>query len=189
AINAIPGLKCLGPEVIGDRSSSYDLDPTKLCITVTGLGITGAEVEILLREEYGIEVELSVLYNVLCLITPGDTEESVDRLVTALAKIAAGCFQQRPQRGAVVRGPEMPPLALLPRAASQPRSQQVPLVATEPRVMAEFLMVYPPGIPLLLPGERITAAVLEYIGEHMAAGLPVQGLEDPTLREVRVVSE
>ena len=79
--------------MIGDRSSSYDFDPTKLCITVTGLGITGAEVEILLREDYGIEVELSDLYNVLCLITPGDTEELVDRLVTALAKIAAVCFQ------------------------------------------------------------------------------------------------
>lgn len=189
AINAIPGLKCLGPEVIGDRSSSYDLDPTKLCITVTGLGITGAEVEILLREEYGIEVELSDLYNVLCLITPGDTEESVDRLVTALAKIAAGCFQKRPQREVVVRVPKMPPLAMSPREAFYARTEKVPLFASEGRIMAEFLMVYPPGIPLLLPGERITAAVLEYIGEHMAAGLPVQGLEDPTLREVRVVSE
>ncbi len=54
--------------------------------------------------------------------------------------------------------------------------------------MAEFIMVYPPGIPLLLPGERITRAALDYIREHLEAGLPVQGPEDPTLQTIRVVA-
>ncbi len=125
----------------------------------------------------------------LCLITPGDTEESVDRLVTALAEIAAVCFTKAAAARGGRAGAQMPPLAMSPREAFYARTETVPLFASEGRIMAEFLMVYPPGIPLLLPGERITAAILEYIREHMEAGLPVQGLEDPTLREVRVVSE
>lgn len=151
--------------------------------------MTGIEVETLLREGHGIEVELSDLYNILCLITPGDTDESVDRLVQALATIAADSFQKRPRREVVVRVPKMPPLAMSPREAFYAPTERVPLFASEGRIMAEFIMVYPPGIPLLLPGELITAANLDYIREHMEAGLPVQGLEDPTLKEVRVVSD
>lgn len=188
AINQIPGLKCLGPEYIGDRSSSYDLDPTKLCVTVTGLGLTGIEVETMLREEHGIEVELSDLYNVLCLITPGDTQESVDRLIEAFERISAATFQKRPKKEVVVRTPEMPPLAMSPREAFYARTETTPLWESTGRIMAEFIMVYPPGIPILLPGELITDANLEYIREHLEAGLPVQGLEDPTLQEVRVVA-
>ena len=188
AVNRIPGLSCLGPEVIGDRSSSYDFDPTKLCITVTGLGLTGIEVELLLREEHGIEVELSDLYNILCLITPGDTDASVDRLIAALEAISAASFQKRPTREVVVRTPEMPPLAMSPREAFYAPTEPVPLFESEGRIMAEFIMVYPPGIPILLPGELITAANLAYIREHLQAGLPVQGLEDPNLEEVRVVA-
>lgn len=188
AINQIPGLNCLGPEVIGDRSSSYDLDPTKLCVTVTGLGLTGIEVETLLREEHGIEVELSDLYNILCLITPGDTDATVDRLIQALESISAATFQRRPTREVVVRTPEMPPLAMSPREAFYARTETVPLFESEGRIMAEFIMVYPPGIPILLPGELITTANLAYIREHLDAGLPVQGLEDPDLKKVRVVA-
>lgn len=187
-IDAIPGLKCLGPEMIGDRSSSYDLDPTKLCVTVTGLGLSGIEVEVMLREEHGIEVELSDLYNILCLITPGDTGESIGRLVGALRDIAGRHYQKRPTTPVVVRTPEMPPLAMSPRDAFYARTESVPLFESEGRIMAEFIMVYPPGIPILLPGEQITRANLAYIREHLEAGLPVQGPEDPSLQTIRVVA-
>ncbi|MBO2521564.1 MAG: arginine decarboxylase [Firmicutes bacterium] len=187
-IGAIPGLECLGPEVIGDRSSSYDLDPTKLCVTVTGLGLSGIEVEVLLREEHGIEVELSDLYNILCLITPGDGEESVCRLVEALRAISREHYRKRPATPVVVKTPEVPPLAMSPRDAFYAPAEPVPLFESEGRIMAEFIMVYPPGIPLLLPGERITRGALDYIREHLEAGLPVQGPEDPTLQTIRVVA-
>lgn len=187
-INRIPGLSCLGPEVIGDRSSSYDLDPTKLCITVTELGLTGAEVEVILRERYGIEVELSDLYNILCLVTLADDEASVEALLSALRSIAREHYACRPARPVTVRTPEMPPLAMSPREAFYAETEVVPLMESAGRIMAEFIMVYPPGIPILLPGERITEANLRYIKEHMEAGLPVQGLEDPGNERVRVVA-
>lgn len=186
-INRIPGLSCLGPEGL-DRSSSFDLDPTKLCVTVTGLGLTGAEVEVMLRERYGIEVELSDLYNILCLVTLADDEASIGALVDALREIAREHCARRPARPVEVRTPEMPPLAMSPREAFYAETEVVPLMESAGRIMAEFIMVYPPGIPILLPGERITEGSLHYIKEHMEAGLPVQGLEDPTNERVRVVA-
>ena len=67
----------MGQEMVGREESIYDLDPTKLLIHVRQLGITGHDAEKWLREKWKIEVELSDLYNILCLITPGDDEESV----------------------------------------------------------------------------------------------------------------
>lgn len=187
AIDAIPGLFCLGPEVIGDRSSSYDLDATKLCVTVTELGLSGIEVEGMLREQYGIEVELSDLYNILCVITGGDTADSVERLVAALRKIADRSYAQRPAKDVLVRVPEMPPLAMTPRDAFYAPTESVLFSECVGRIMAEFVMVYPPGIPILQPGEMVTPGNLEYIREHIEAGLPVQGPEDPDMEYIRVV--
>lgn len=186
-INRIPGLWCLGPEVIGDRSSSYDLDLTKLCICVKELGVTGAEVEAILRDEFNIEVELSDLYNILCIVTFGDTDASIQALVDALRAISDRYYAKAPANVVRVRLPEMPELVLLPRDAFYARSEKVPLAESAGRVAAEFVMVYPPGIPILMPGERISETNLAYIMEHIAAGLPVQGPEDPSLQLLRVV--
>lgn len=187
AINQIPGLWCLGPEVMGDRSSSYDLDVTKLCISVKELGVSGAEVEGILRDEFNIEVELSDLYNVLCLVTLGDTTESVASLVKALKAISDRFYAKAPANVVRVRLPETPELAILPRDAFYAPTEVVPLHESAGRVAAEFIMVYPPGIPILMPGERISESNLHYIAEHVDAGLPVQGPEDSSLQLLRVL--
>src|SRR5690606_35781807 len=137
------------------------------------------EVESILRERYGIEVELSDLYNVLFLITIGDTKKSVGALVDALREISAEYFDQRPVRRVHVRPPVIPQLVMTPREAFYAQTEEISLFESCGRTMAEFLMVYPPGIPILLPGELITEEILTYIREHLEAGLPVQGTEDP----------
>lgn len=187
-INAIPGLWCLGREDMSGHTSSYDLDPTKLCISVKGLGLTGIEVENVLRDEFNIELELSDLYNILAIVTFADTEDTVGALVKALQTIAGRTKIRRPRK-VHVRLPDMPPLVLTPREAFYRRSEFVPFADAAGRVAAEFVMVYPPGIPILMPGERITMRNIEYIDEHVQAGLPVQGTEDPTLQRIRVVAE
>jgi arginine decarboxylase len=83
AINEIEYLHCIGPEILG-RKATFDYDPTKLIISVKKLNLTGYDVEKWLRQKYNIEVELSDLYNILCIITPGDTKNDVDTLITAL---------------------------------------------------------------------------------------------------------
>lgn len=186
-INEIPGLYCFGPEIIGQDSSRFDFDPTKLCIHVSELGVTGIEMETLLREEFNIEVELSDLYNVLCIVSLGDVEEDLEQLVKALRVLAARFYRTRPANEMKIKVPTTPILAMSPREAFYAHTEEVPLMESEGRVIAESIMVYPPGIPILLPGEIVSRENLDYINECIEAGLPVQGTEDPDIEYVKVV--
>lgn len=188
-VNEIPGLYCFGAEIIGQTSSRCDHDPTKLCINVKELGITGIEMEKLLREEFNIEVEMSDLYNILCIISLGDVEEDVEQLVKALRVLADRFYRTRPANEVKVRVPTTPILAMSPREAFYAQTEEVPLADSEGRVIAESIMVYPPGIPILLPGEIVSHENLEYIQDCIEAGLPVQGTEDPDIRMVKVVKK
>jgi arginine decarboxylase len=185
-INEIPGLLCVGREWLGS-DALYDLDETKLLIHLKNLGITGHDAERWLREHHNIEVELSDLYNILCLITPGDTEETVGQLITALEDLSRHFYDPDRRTEIRIHLPEIPELVLSPREAFYSETVSIPFEESAGRVIAEFIMIYPPGIPVLLPGERITEDNIAYIREHIRAGLPVQGTEDPTIRTVRVI--
>ncbi len=188
-INKIPGLYCFGPEIIGSTSSRFDFDPTKLCINVKELGITGIDMEKMLREEFNIEVELSDLYNILCIISLGDVEEEVDYLIRALRTLSDRFYRTRPANQVRVKVPTTPILAMSPRDAFYAETEEVPLQDAVGRVIAESIMVYPPGIPILLPGEIVGEENVEYIVECIDAGLPVQGTEDPNIQRVKVVKK
>jgi lysine decarboxylase len=188
-INEIPGLYCFGAEIIGQNSSRFDMDPTKLCINVNQLGVTGIDVENMLREEFNIEVEMSDLYNILCIVSLGDVEEDLNQLIKALTVLNERFYRSRPANEVKVRVPTTPILAMSPREAFYSETELVPLHDAEGRVTAESIMVYPPGIPVLMPGEIVSHENLEYIDDCIAAGLPVQGPEDPQLRRVKVVKK
>ncbi|CAB3390502.1 arginine decarboxylase [Kyrpidia spormannii] len=185
-INRIEGLYCFGEDALkGSAAVAYD--PLKLTVCVKDLGITGYDAEQILRERFGIEVELSDLYNILCIVSPGDGEEEMRALVEALKALAAEFRPQIGQYPVEVKTPVMPLLAMTPREAFYAETDTVSLQESVGRIFAEMLMVYPPGIPILVPGEIVTEASLEYIREHMNAGLPVQGTDDPEVRRVKVV--
>lgn len=186
-VNEIPGLYCFGAEIIGQTSSRFDHDPTKLCINVKELGITGIDVEKMLRDEFNIEVEMSDLYNVLCIVSLGDVEEDLEMLVKALRTLSERFYRSRPANEVKVRVPTTPILAMAPREAFYGQTESIPLQESEGRVTAESIMVYPPGIPILLPGEIVSRENLEYIADCIDAGLPVQGTEDPNIRYIKVV--
>ncbi|MEQ6376189.1 aminotransferase class I/II-fold pyridoxal phosphate-dependent enzyme [Bacillaceae bacterium S4-13-58] len=190
AINEIPHLYCVGDEIL-TSSASYDIDPTKLIISVKQLNVTGYEVELWLRENYNIEVELSDLYNILCLITPGDIESDVDTLIQALSHLSKELENQAKADWDQVEVyiPEIPLLAISPRDAFYSETEIIPLKEAEGRISAEFVMVYPPGIPIFLPGEIITFENIDYIRKNLEAGLPVQGPEDETIENIRVIKE
>jgi lysine decarboxylase len=188
-INEIPYLYCVGKEILGTEAT-YDYDPTKLTISVKELGLTGYDVEKWLREMYNIEVELSDLYNILCLITPGDTERETNALVNALRHLSEQ-FRHQAAKGVKpkVLLPDIPALALTPRDAFYAETEVVPFEESAGRIIAEFIMVYPPGIPIFIPGEIITQENLNYIKKNLEVGLPVQGPEDDTLQTLRVIKE
>jgi arginine decarboxylase len=188
-INEIDHLYCVGKEILGSKAT-FDYDPTKLIISVKDLGITGFEVEKWLRERHNIEVELSDLYNILCIITAGDTELEGDALITALKELAEECEHRAEKVEPLqVLLPDIPVLALTPRDAFYSETETIPLEESVGRIIAEFIMVYPPGIPLLIPGEIITKENLFYIQKNLEAGLPVQGPEDDELKTIHVIKE
>ncbi|WP_339232214.1 aminotransferase class I/II-fold pyridoxal phosphate-dependent enzyme [Geobacillus sp. FSL W8-0026] len=188
-INEIPYLYCVGEEILGTEAV-YDYDPTKLIISVKELGLTGHDAEQWLREAFNIEVELSDLYNILCIITPGDSEREAGLLVEALRRLSAQ-FSHQAEEGVKpkVLLPDIPALALTPRDAFYAETEVVPFRESAGRIIAEFVMVYPLGIPIFIPGEIITEENLNYIETNLAAGLPVQGPEDDTLQTLRVIKE
>ncbi|MCA1034526.1 MULTISPECIES: aminotransferase class I/II-fold pyridoxal phosphate-dependent enzyme [Bacillus] len=187
-INEVDRLYCVGDEIL-ETKAAYDYDPTKLIISVKELNVTGYDVEKWLREKFNIEVELSDLYNILCIITPGDTKQEADALLAALRELSAGGLQETERKDAKVMLPNIPVLSLTPRDAFYAETELVPFDESEGRIIAEFIMVYPPGIPIFIPGEIITKDNLVYIKTNMEAGLPVQGPEDYDFKFLRVIKE
>ncbi|NRD78724.1 aminotransferase class I/II-fold pyridoxal phosphate-dependent enzyme [Bacillus sp. BRMEA1] len=188
-INEIDHLYCPGEDIIGTKAA-YDYDPTKLIISVKDLGITGYEVEKWLRDHHNIEVELSDLYNILCIVTIGDTENEADLLINALKQLSDE-YSHRSEKIEPVEVllSEIPVLALTPRDAFYSETETIPLEESVGRIIAEFVMVYPPGIPIFIPGEIITKENLYYIKKNLEAGLPVQGPEDDELKTIHVIKE
>ncbi|GAA0338590.1 arginine decarboxylase [Bacillus carboniphilus] len=187
-INEIEGLYCVGEEILGSKAT-FDYDPTKLIINVRELGITGYDAEKWLREVAHIEVELSDLYNILCIITPGDTEYETNQLVESLRSLANTSKSIESDTRVEVLLPDIPVLALSPRDAFYSETEVIPLEESAGRIIAEFVMVYPPGIPIFIPGEIITEENLSYIKKNIEVGLPVQGPEDFELKSIRVIKE
>lgn len=187
-INEIDHLYCVGKEILGTKAT-FDYDPTKLIISVKDLGITGYDAEKWLREVYNIEVELSDLYNILCLITPGDTEVETNLLVKALQELSDQFSHLSSSVSIQVMLPDIPVLALTPRDAFYADTEVIPFEESAGRIIAEFIMVYPPGIPIFIPGEIITEENLKYVRKNIEVGLPVQGPEDFDLKSLRVIKE
>jgi len=188
-INTIPGLTCFGREILGEEAT-FDLDPTKVTIHVRELGITGYDAENWLREVYNLEVELSDLFNILCLVTPGDTRDTVDTLLRALRHLSQENYNVKEAKELiVVETPPIPQLALVPRDAFYGDTEIIPFKDSADRIIAEFIYVYPPGIPILLPGEVISQENIDYILSHVEVGLPVKGPEDRSVENVKVIVE
>jgi arginine/lysine/ornithine decarboxylase len=187
-LGMLPGLRVLDAAALdlGPRQ----LDPTKLVVDVAGLGLTGLAAEQALRERFAIAPEGSDLSSVILFVTIGDTAASIDQLVggfTALCAertvVAAGA---PPRSSGAAIGPGVQ--ALTPRDAFFAPARTVPLRAAAGEVAAELVTPYPPGIPVLAPGEVITADKLDYLANGRANGMYVCGPADPSLATIRVVA-
>lgn len=176
-LNRIEGLKCLGEEDISKVGDFY-LDPMKLTINFKESGISGREAEKMLRKE-GVEVELSDPWNVLCLVSTGDTWESIDRLVQAMRRVkqtnGKAPKELRDLEGSTLPG--IPEQVLTPREAFQAPHRLIPLKDAVGKISSEIVAPYPPGIPVLCPGEKIEEEVVSYLWKIIRIGLVIHGLE------------
>jgi len=172
-----------GDIVNGD--TIYDFDPTKLTVHTRGIGLAGIEVHDILREEYGIQVELGDLGNILAIISAGDRPQAVERLVGALAEIKR-LYAGEP-RGMFDHDYIRPDVVLGPKEAFYAPKRSVPIGESEGRICGESVMAYPPGIPVLAPGERITGEILRYIAYAKEKGSLLTGTEDMRIERINVL--
>lgn len=170
-------------ELKGIRVHQSD-DPTKLLIDVRGRGITGFQASEALWSDSGVAVEASGLAYVLAVLTPGDSPATVDALVSAVERLPFGG-----PAPALPPEPPWPEVVLSPRDAYLGPKVAVPLREAVGRIAAELVAPYPPGIPVVAPGERLTAEVVHYLGQAVDAGYHLQGPADLHLRSIQVMEE
>lgn len=187
-INSIPGFYCFGSEILGNPGV-YALDPTKITITCRDLGITGYELDMILSEKYHIQMELSDLYNVLAVGSFGDTKENMDSLLKALREISSEYYGNSNRKSDFIDIPSIPEQAQIPSEAFNSIKTPLLLKNSVGAISGEFLMAYPPGIPILCPGERISQEIVDYVQKLKDTGLYVQGTEDPDVEYIKVVKE
>jgi len=197
-LNRIAGIYCFGEEQIG-KPGVYALDPTKITITVKNLGYTGYEAEEILRRRYNVQCELADLFNCLALFTIGTTREAADRLVYGVKELSredrpidvfspSGVLERRLQTG-TYNLPSIPPIRMNPREAFLAPTELVRFKESSGRICAEVITPYPPGIPVISPGEEITPEIVAYLDLEKKAGVRMQGPFDSELRSIRVVRE
>ena len=185
-INEIGGYDAYSRELI-NGDSVFDFDVTKLSIYTYGIGLAGIEVYDLLRDEYDIQTEFGDLGNLLAYVSIGDRKQEIERLVGALAEVKRR-FQKK---GTWMQVPEYlsPHVVVTPRDAFYALKESLPIAETKGRVCSEFVMCYPPGIPILAPGEEITEDILKYIEYAREKGCSLTGSEDPDVQRLNVVNE
>ncbi|MDD7793992.1 aminotransferase class I/II-fold pyridoxal phosphate-dependent enzyme [Clostridium sp. 'White wine YQ'] len=185
-VNKIQGLYCFGSEILGNPGI-FALDPTKLTINCRELGITGYELDRILATKYHIQVELSDLYNVLAVGSFGDTKENLDALISALREISHEHIEKNNIKPDFLDIPEIPEMKVNPRVAFNANKKSLLMENSIGEISGEFLMAYPPGIPVLCPGEIITPEIVNYVKDLKRAGLYVQGTEDPNVEYINVL--
>lgn len=183
-INAIGGYYAYCREIINENSI-YDFDVTKLSVHTLDIGLAGIEVYDILRDEYDIQIEFGDIGNILAYISIGDRRQDIERLVSALAEIKRR--YQKDKTGMLSQEYIDPQVVVTPQEAFYAEKESLPIGETAGRVCSEFVMCYPPGIPILAPGEKITQGILEYIEYAKMKGCSMTGPEDPDIDHLNVL--
>ena len=183
-INDIGDYYAYGKELV-NGTSIYDFDVTKLSVYTRDLGLAGIEVYDILRDEYDIQIEFGDIGNILAYISIGDRLQDIERLVGALNDIKR--LYKRDKTGMLEDEYITPEVAVAPKAAFYMSKETLPLRETEGRICGEFVMCYPPGIPILAPGERITKEIIEYIEYAKKKGCSMQGTADIAVEHLNVL--
>ena len=183
-INLIGGYDAFRQDLV-DGDAIYAFDPTKLSIHTRDIGLAGIEVYDILRDDYDIQIEFGDIGNILAYLSIGDRVQEVERLVSALAEIRRRV--QRDPSGMLSQEYIDPEVGATPQEAFYAEKVSLPLRETEGRICSEFVMCYPPGIPILAPGEKITREILNYIEYAKAKGCSMTGPEDPNIEQLNVL--
>ncbi|MDS1029106.1 aminotransferase class V-fold PLP-dependent enzyme [Bacillota bacterium LX-D] len=186
-INQLNSYYSFGKELIG-TPGVFNFDETKLGIHVTYLGLTGYEVEKILRREFSIQVELADFNNILAIVSLGDSENSLQLLLQALADIERK-YSLPKKLPTMQEVPKTPDIIISPREAYYCQKKKVSLEKTVGEISGESVMVYPPGIPIVAPGEKITKDIVDYIKLLKNNHCLLQGPEDTFVDNIKILKQ
>jgi arginine/lysine/ornithine decarboxylase len=185
-INRIGGYYAFSKELV-NGDTVFDFDVTKLSVHTRDIGLAGIEVYDLLRDEYDIQIEFGDIGNILAYLSIGDRQLDLERLVSALSEIKRRYMKDK--AGMLSQEYIRPQVAMAPQTAFYSESESVPLDESIGWICSEFVMCYPPGIPILAPGEKVTPQVLEYIHYAKEKGCFLTGTQDSQVNRLQVIRE
>jgi arginine decarboxylase len=183
-INNLGGYYAYSREII-NGDTIFDFDISKLSVYTLDLGLAGIEVYDILRDEYDIQIEFGDLSNILAYISVGDSYKDIERLVGALSEIAR--LYKRDKTGMIKHEYINPRVVIPPKTAFYSEKESLPISQSRGRISGEFVMSYPPGIPILAPGEEITGEIIDYIEYSKEKGCFLTGTEDLEVETIKVV--
>ena len=185
ASRGLLGVTCFGHDQTW-KPGFEDFDSSRITLNVSGTGLTGFEFErrLNLRRIYP---EMASLQNILFLLTPGTIERDLDTLLRALRDITEGSPHNK-QRVVAPPPPGLPDMAVVPRVGKFSAKQPVPLKEAVGKISGESVATYPPGAPIIAPGEIISSEVIEYLQCMKAHGAVLKGAADPSLQTLKVLN-
>ena len=183
-INKIGGYYAFSTELI-NGNSVFDFDQTKLSVHTRDIGLAGIEVYDILRDDYGIQIEFGDIGNILAIISVGDRALALERLVSSLSEIKR--LYMKDKTGMLDHEYINPEVVMAPQQAFYSEQRSVAIKNSMGYISGEFVMAYPPGIPILAPGERITEEIIDYIAYAKSKGCFLTGTEDMDIKNIRVV--
>ena len=185
-INKIGGYYAFGQDLVNGKDI-FAFDDTKLSVHTRAVGLAGVEVYDLLRDEYDIQIEFGDIGNILAIVSAGDRELEIERFISSLSEIKrlyskdpAGLFDHEYINPIVKHSPQK---------AFYSDKKALPVGDSCGKVCAEFVMCYPPGIPILAPGEMITTDIINYINYCKEKGCLMTGTEDLEINYINVIDE
>ena len=185
-INKLGGLYAFSRELI-NGDTIFDFDPTKISVHTRDIGLAGIEVYDILRDKYEIQIEFGDIGNILAIVSVGDKILNIERLISALYEVKR--LYSKSSAGMLDHEYIEPVVVCSPQEAFYSKKIQLPLKETLGRICAEFVMCYPPGIPILAPGELITKDALEYIIYAKEKGCNLTGAEDINTEKINIMVE
>ena len=183
-INAIGDYYAYSSELV-NGDSVFDFDTTKLSVNTLALGLAGIEVYDLLRDDYDIQIEFGDLGNILAYISVGDKNKNIERIISALSEIRR--IHKRDNRDMLENEYISPQVAMSPQTAFYSQKVSLPLAECTGKVCTEFVMCYPPGIPILAPGEIITQDIIRYIQYAKEKGCVLTGPESVDVTHLNIL--
>ncbi|MCB4790994.1 MAG: aminotransferase class I/II-fold pyridoxal phosphate-dependent enzyme [Elusimicrobia bacterium] len=185
-INQLKSYSCFTRQEINKHG--FDLDVTKLTINVTRTGFSGYYIADILAKEYNIQVDCADIFNLIAIMGIGSDLSDVKTLVDALTDIEQKYHGH--QENWILQIPSLPTeMVMMPREVFLSRkTKRVHITKAAGQIAAQTLTPYPPGIPILIPGERITKEICDYLMDLSAKDIRISGQETEELRTIKVVA-